>query len=114
MVFYASYNSISTGSSFGGNEMVRGGFLFSFDIISGATEILHCIYPVEFTNVESVHEWANRMAVITKSFFKNSYSAYIPNYTWDNNAYLQSTPMKLLPHPTFPFILVNDLLQRVG
>ena len=91
---------------------MRGGFLFSFDILTGERELVHTIEPNVFTKVEKLHEWANRMAEQTKSMSRRTHKSYNPDYTWDNSAYQNSTPIKLLPHPTYPFILVNDLLHN--
>lgn len=88
LLYYATVHQPGEGNSqqFGGTGMVRGGFLFSLDICSSNTEILYCMLPVQFTNVESVHDWAKRMANITKSIVKNPHAGYAPSYTWDNSA----------------------------
>ena len=113
MVQLLYYSNSGTSTVIPGDmKICKGGFLFSFNIVSGEKKLLHMIYPQEFTKVENLHDWASRMALVTKTMLIRSHTANVPDYTWDNSAYLHSTPLKLLPHPTYPFILVNDLLNR--
>lgn len=106
----------------------RGGFLFSFNMATGAVSMLLVITPAEVSTTETVDEWSLRMALETRRKAENGgwtvpaeeavtqhsqrlacvTKATVP-MPLTNASVVNATPLVHLPHPQYPLVLFNDI-----